>query len=261
VAARAVEKYVQNGTTVGLGSGRLVALIAERLSSIEHRNRKIVVVPGCDVASQEAAYHELDLRSLDKVQKVDVTFHDVDQLDDQKFAAVHGVESEPAQPQLLQIQRLAAKSTQFVALVDGPDKVVPRLEGNLPVLVQGDMWEDAAEELDDIFVGDAEVWRRSNQFTKTPRAEDPYEDSDGNNILDIKFRVPMVDPQVNETMKLDMKECPYEDLLSAVEGVDGVVAHGLLLDVSAAIVVSDDGPVEYEPEPEDDVDVDTEDQL
>lgn len=71
----------------------------------------------------------------------------------------------------------------------------------------------------------------------------------------------MVDPQVNETMKLDMKECPYEDLLSAVEGVDGVVAHGLLLDVSAAIVVSDDGPVEYEPEPEDDVDVDTEDQL
>lgn len=75
----------------------------------------------------------------------------------------------------------------------------------------------------------------------------------------------MVEPQVNETLKLDMKECPYEDLVLAVEGVDGVVAHGLLLGVSAAIVVSDDGPVVYEPEPEpeteDDAVGDTEEQL
>lgn len=37
-------------------------------------------------------------------------------------------------------------------------QVVPRLRGVLPVVVEGEFWEDTAEELDDIFVGDAEVW-------------------------------------------------------------------------------------------------------
>ncbi len=36
--------------------------------------------------------------------------------------------------------------------------MVHRLKGNLPVLVKGAMWEDAAEELDDRVVGDAEIW-------------------------------------------------------------------------------------------------------
>ncbi len=37
-------------------------------------------------------------------------------------------------------------------------QVVSRLQGNLPVLVEGAVWEDAAEELDDRVVGDAEIW-------------------------------------------------------------------------------------------------------
>jgi len=36
--------------------------------------------------------------------------------------------------------------------------VVRRLQGDLPVWVRGDAWETAGEELDDIFIGDAEIW-------------------------------------------------------------------------------------------------------
>jgi hypothetical protein len=37
-------------------------------------------------------------------------------------------------------------------------QVVDRLQGNVPVLVSGKTWEDTAEELDDLLLGDAEVW-------------------------------------------------------------------------------------------------------
>lgn len=33
-----------------------------------------------------------------------------------------------------------------------------RLQGNVPVLVSGETWEDTAEELDDLLLGDAEIW-------------------------------------------------------------------------------------------------------
>lgn len=38
-------------------------------------------------------------------------------------------------------------------------QLVSRLGGDLPVAVDEEVWEDAAEELDDIFVGDADIWR------------------------------------------------------------------------------------------------------
>lgn len=37
-------------------------------------------------------------------------------------------------------------------------QAVDRLGRDLPVLLQNEGWEDAAEEIDDIFVGDAEIW-------------------------------------------------------------------------------------------------------
>ena len=36
--------------------------------------------------------------------------------------------------------------------------MVLRLGGTLPVVVEDSVWEDTAEEIDDIVLGDAEVW-------------------------------------------------------------------------------------------------------
>lgn len=33
-----------------------------------------------------------------------------------------------------------------------------RLGRDLPVLLENEQWEEAGEELDDIFIGDAEIW-------------------------------------------------------------------------------------------------------
>ena len=50
----------------------------------------------------------------------------------------------------------------MVALADGPERAVKRLRGALPVLVAADTWEDTGEELDDTFLPDAEIWRRTS---------------------------------------------------------------------------------------------------
>jgi ribose 5-phosphate isomerase A len=44
-----------------------------------------------------------------------------------------------------------------VALLSGPECVKDRLTGALPVVIEGENWEDTAEELDDMFLSDAEV--------------------------------------------------------------------------------------------------------
>ncbi len=38
-------------------------------------------------------------------------------------------------------------------------QVVDRLSGHLPVFILADDWETTAEEIDDRFIGDAEIWQ------------------------------------------------------------------------------------------------------
>lgn len=45
-----------------------------------------------------------------------------------------------------------------------------RLTGTVPVFVRGEEWEEAAEELDDLVLGDAEVWCATfSALVKHPR--------------------------------------------------------------------------------------------
>lgn len=37
-------------------------------------------------------------------------------------------------------------------------QAVDRLGRDLPVLVDNEMWEEVGEALDDVFIGDAEIW-------------------------------------------------------------------------------------------------------
>lgn len=64
------------------------------------------------------------MAGLGGAQQVDVTLHDVDQICETQLAAVYGVSSKPRQPQLQQLQALARKSSQMIALVDSPTKVL-----------------------------------------------------------------------------------------------------------------------------------------
>ncbi|KAG1671831.1 hypothetical protein FOA52_000208 [Chlamydomonas sp. UWO 241] len=231
-----VDTYIKPGFVLGLGSGELVNLtIAEvGIRIAQGRLNGVTAVPSCTAAAAQAAFNGVPLTTLEGDTKIDIGFEEVDQLDASANAAIMGTDQEPQQPQIAIAQMLACKAKTFVVLVNS-ENVVPRLKGTLPVVVVGETWEAAGEELDDVFIGDAELWRRSNtdEDRTNPRGgDDPYESGQGDNILDIRF---------DGTFKLFGEEESYEKILDEIEGVDGVVAHGLLLHTAHAAVVAKEG--------------------
>ena len=58
------------------------------------------------------------LRWFLSVQKVDVAFEEMDQMDVDANAGVKGVEAEPQQPQLVAARELVSAASRFVVLVD-----------------------------------------------------------------------------------------------------------------------------------------------
>ena len=58
------------------------------------------------------------------------------------------------------------KSARVVLL---KELFVDKIGGSIPIVVDAEDWEEHAEELDDLFLGDAEVWRRGATFDANPR--------------------------------------------------------------------------------------------
>mmetsp|Transcript_14440 Transcript_14440/g.31279 ORF Transcript_14440/g.31279 Transcript_14440/m.31279 type:complete len:294 (+) Transcript_14440:62-943(+) len=230
-----VDRYVSPGIKLGLGSGELVNLAIEEIGSrlAGGRLSSVVAVPTCDAAASAAAFHGLPLSSLEQVAgKVDVMFEEVDQLDRAANAAIKGVRSEPQQPQLVAARQLAGKADKVVVLVDEV-QVVERLRGTLPVVVDSEAWEETAEELDDIFIGDAELWRRPATGTATPRGGDnPYLSPEGHHIIDVRFE------GSPPSFKLFGEQQSYASISEEVMGVEGVVTHGLLLGEATAAIIA-----------------------
>ncbi|XP_011016814.1 PREDICTED: probable ribose-5-phosphate isomerase 4, chloroplastic [Populus euphratica] len=88
------------------------------------------------------------------------------------------------------------------------------LEGSIPVLVQALNWMETAEEIDDLFLGDAEVWRRSSIGQAGPMGGDfPFITREGHNVLDVIFTSPIQS---------------LAEVAESLDKVDGVVDHGVI---------------------------------
>ncbi|CAN8272428.1 unnamed protein product [Cochlearia groenlandica] len=97
------------------------------------------------------------------------------------------------------------------------------LEGSIPVLVPSLNWLAIAEEIDDMYLGDAEVWRRSYVEEASPLGDDfPIVTSDGHNILDVIFTTPI--PSLGE-------------VATSLDNIDGIVDYGLVIKNRCTVVV------------------------
>ena len=99
----------------------------------------------------------------------------------------------------------------------------------LPVLVAAtEDWETSAEELDDAFLGDAQVWRRPAAGPGGPEGGvnprggvDPFLTPDGGaTIVDVVFET--------QLRLVDDEAVPYEDILAAAAAVTGFIDAGLV---------------------------------
>jgi ribose 5-phosphate isomerase A len=145
-------------------------------------------------------------------------------------------------PDLLRLRALGAAARLRVVVAEGEGDCAARLGGSVPVLVAGGdaAWEDVAEELDDAFLGDAELWRRGLEPGAGPRGGDlPYVDAGGRSILDLRF------PE--DGLRLLGEPAPYAAIAAEIEGVAGVAAHGLVAGgADAAVVAGAEGAVVVE---------------
>lgn len=110
-------------------------------------------------------------------------------------------------------------------------------------------FEEDAEELDDLFLGDAEVWRRGAELDANPRGgKNPYVSPDGRHtIVDLKFNDPLAKPpsRWRDGFVLLGERASAAKIAAELATLDGVLAHGLVLGASVAYVgeTSADGAV------------------
>ncbi|KAL0049748.1 hypothetical protein WJX82_009107 [Trebouxia sp. C0006] len=221
-AEELVQQHVHSNDVVGLGTGVLVNAVIECLAQ---KTTSGLLQAGVPVTS--LAEHPM----------VDVMFEEVDEIVVQEpdLPFIAGRLAEPVQPNLLRMRALLSASKHNIVLVDGIENTSARLRGVLPVVVDADYWEDIGEVLDDIFIPEAEIWRRSvaGYDPTDPRAiSSPYLSAQGHNVLDVKFYGPM---------KLFGEDASYSSIAEEIEKQAGVITHGLFVSVadSAAMFTQD----------------------
>lgn len=235
-----VDRYVCSNSLVALGGGDMVFMAVEEIGSrlADGRLQNVTGVATCDVVSHEAAFHGVPLAPEARAAEASLVIAQADQLDAAANAALVGTQAEPTQPEVPRLLSALSKGNRLVLLAEesalvssGTPGPSGRLSGPLPVWLEADEWEEGAEELDDIFLGDAEIWRRaSTGDPETPRGGDhPFVSSQGHTIVDVRFY---------ECLKLFGEDVSYDRLAQEIGTVKQVVATGLLLGRAEAAVVA-----------------------
>ena len=201
-------------------------------------------VPSSDVTASEAAFHGVPLTSLDDIPgvdanaSVDLMIDVADELDTTTLAYIVGRgENGPqaGQPSLPRLRQMSAASQVRVVVVDGPEcccEGAAGMGGSVPVLIEGNesTWEDVAEELDDIFLGDAEIRRRSTKVEADPRGGGaPVLTPDGHMVIDVQFY---------DGLALFGERVSVDRIVEEIESVPGVVTHGLMVGARAAATIA-----------------------
>eukprot|EP01025_Chloroclados_australasicus_P040765 TRINITY_DN4274_c1_g1_i2.p1 TRINITY_DN4274_c1_g1~~TRINITY_DN4274_c1_g1_i2.p1 ORF type:complete len:315 (-),score=45.09 TRINITY_DN4274_c1_g1_i2:263-1162(-) len=230
-----VDDFVKDGQVIGLGTGYMATMVIQYIGEKikDGRLKGVVGVASSDLSASEAAFIGLRMKVSADVDKIDLLFTDVDEIDTtvgKGFPFVFGRNAEPQQPQIPRMRVVLDKADCVVALVDDSIKCVDRLSWALPVVIQDEGWEDTAEALDDEFLGDAEIWRRAFSGTSNPRGGDnPYISPEGHNILDIRFY---------DGYKLLGEPAAYKDIVKSIMSTEGVVMTGLMLRGADYVVVA-----------------------
>ncbi|KAK3145887.1 hypothetical protein QOZ80_3BG0258800 [Eleusine coracana subsp. coracana] len=227
-----VDRFVESGMVVGLGSGPASALAIQYLGTRLRRGSltDIVGITSSVLSASEADMAGIRVTSYKEGDRIDFAFTDADVIEEGTLAAIIGRRKiENGEPSFT-VDKAMIRSADKLAFVVGTDKYVTGIEGSIPVLVKSGNWIDTAEEIDDLFLGDAEVWRRPSFGTAGPLGGDhPLVTKEGHHMLDVIFTTPI------------------PDLGKVAEGLDkisGVVDHGIISGIQSYAVIASKGEVQ-----------------
>ncbi|XP_057812177.1 probable ribose-5-phosphate isomerase 4, chloroplastic isoform X3 [Salvia miltiorrhiza] len=178
VAKYTVDSFVENGMVIGLGSGRASGY------AIQYLGRQI---------RSGAVKHITGVATS---------------VDSASEAAKAGVPLGQYRDSSKTILKTAGK----LVLIVTAKQYQGAVEGSIPVLIESVNWLETAEEIDDLFLGDAEVWRRSSIGHAGPLGGDfPLVTKEGHNVVDVIFTSPIQN---------------LAEVGDSLDQVAGVVEHG-----------------------------------
>lgn len=222
-ADKAVE-YVRSGMVLGLGTGStaafVVAKLGDLLSSGELTN--IVGVPTSKRTFEQANSLKIPLATLDTHPHIDLAIDGADEVDP-NLDLVKGRGGA-----LLREKMVEAASDKFVVVVDD-SKLVSGLGGSglaMPVEVVQFCWKYNQVRLQELFKEEGcEAKLRLDGDGK------PYVTDNANYIVDLYFKNPIKDSSAAG------KE---------ISAFEGVVEHGLFLDMTTAVIIAGKNGVEVQ---------------
>jgi len=217
-ASRAVE-LVKPGMRLGLGTGstaaHFVALLGERVA----QGLQIVGVPTSMRTREQAAGLNIPLSTLDETPELDLTIDGADEFDPQLRLIKGGGAA------LLREKIVAAASARLIVVTDR-SKQVAHL-GRFPLPVEVDRFGIESTRLHVVAAGMATGCTGEVRLRHDAHGHVLVTDG-GHAILDCAFRI-IPDPDA---------------LAQLLNGIPGVVEHGLFIGMATAVIVADENGIE-----------------
>ncbi len=216
-AALAALDFVEDGMTLGLGSGSTAEIFIEKLGERVAGGLKVQGVPTSDATAACAKENGVPLVDIDRVSRIHLTIDGADEVDP-LFSLIKG-----GGACLLREKIVAHASDRMIVIVD--DRKLVETLGKFPLPVEVDPF-GVALTADQIY----QALRASgcpNGQTVLRQNEDgtgPLVTDGGHFIVDCKCEEI---PNPGETAHL-------------LEKIPGVMEHGLFIDLSSVIIVGED---------------------
>jgi len=240
-----VDNYVKDNMVLGIGTGPTISAIIVELGQRMSKGspKGVKCLPASQVSTSECAFQGIEVAYISDSPSVAVAVEEASQVDIELPSmpyiswSANTNYNKVGQPQLATAKAVIKLADRKVVVADDIAKLSSgRLEGTLSVLVAGadsEEWEETAEELDDIFVGDADLWRRPANLeeitTANPKGgNNPYTSADLDTIVDIRFYGPF---------RIFGEEKEYSEIAREIESIPGVIAHSLMLDATDELLV------------------------
>ncbi|CAA7394086.1 unnamed protein product [Spirodela intermedia] len=228
-AKHTVDNYIKNGMMVGLGSGPASCMAIHYLGGLmkEGALTDIVGIPTSISSASEAAKAGIPLDHFRDSLQIDFAFDDADVVEEGTLAAVIGRRKLEGGESIMEEKSIIRSAGQLAFIVD-EDQYSINPDGSVPVLIESGNWLETAEEIDDLFLGDAEVWRRPATGYAGPSGGDfPLVTKEGHHVLDVIFTSPIRD---------------LTQVAAELDRIDGVVDHGVVSGLPCTTVIaSEDG--------------------
>ncbi|KAL7211141.1 hypothetical protein ACSBR2_014093 [Camellia fascicularis] len=170
-AKHTVDTFIKSGMVIGLGSG-LASCTAIQYLGRQLRVgaiKDIVGIPTSVGSASEAAKAEIPLDHYQDTSQIDFASNDADIIEERTLISV------------IRCQRLQGEESiiQEENILNAAEKLFN--------------WMETVEEIEDLFLGDAEVWRRPSIGHAGPTGGDfPLITREGHNVLDVIFMSPIL---------------------------------------------------------------------